>query len=184
MASADVDLDIHEEDIPLQPGRRQAPAPPSLIRYYQASEMLPEKKGELHNLLQKQPAVLGSLQLMSGILSVAMGILCAATHDIHDTYFILFRVPLLTGILFVIVGLISNLLFKYPLLLNVSFAVNLGCIVVALFGAILTSVDLAQWQLGDDPFFKIEVLGLCVLGLEVLLSVVLCYWLFKEKKGK
>lgn len=59
MASADVDMDIHEEDAPLQMGRRQPPPPPSQIRYYQASEMLPEKKGQLHDLLQKQPAVLG-----------------------------------------------------------------------------------------------------------------------------
>lgn len=59
MASADVDMDIQEEDVPLQTGRRPPPPTPCLVRYYQASEMLPEKKGHLHNLMQKQPAVLG-----------------------------------------------------------------------------------------------------------------------------
>ncbi|XP_043973589.1 uncharacterized protein si:ch211-269k10.4 [Gambusia affinis] len=184
MASADVDMDIHEEDTPLQMGRRQPPPPPSQIRYYQASEMVPEEKGQLHNLLQKQPAVLGSLQIMSGTLSVAVGILFAATQEMHQSLFCLFRVSQLTGALFVIAGLVSNLLFKYPALLMVSIAVNCGCIVVAIIGAILISVDLARWNPQNDPFMRIEAMGLCVLGLEVFLSAVLCFWFFKEKKAK
>lgn len=104
--------------------------------------------------------------------------------------------------------------------LQVSFAVNCGCIVVAIIGAILISVDLARWKQENDPFLRvrvtpklipihlsaeahinisivtilfindvfclwqIEVMGLCVLGLEVFLSAILCFWFFKEKKAK
>lgn len=184
MASADVDMDILEEDVPLQTGRRQPPPTPCLVRYYQASEMLPEKKGHLHNLMQKQPAVLGSLQIMSGILSLAMGILFAATQEMHKSFFTLFRIAQLTGTLFVIAGLLSNLLFKYPRLLIVSIMLNCGCIIVAVIGAILISVDLAQWNQENKQFLQVEVMGLCVLGLEVFLSAVLCFWFFKEKNAK
>ncbi|KAM4569085.1 uncharacterized protein V3H82_013089 isoform 1-T2 [Fundulus diaphanus] len=184
MASADVDMDIQEEDAVPLTGKRQAPPTPSLIRYYQASEMLPEEKGQLHNLLQKQPAVLGSLQIMSGILSFGVGILFAATQQMDHSFFNQFRVSQLTGSLFVIAGLVSNLLFKYPALLTVSLAVNCGCIVVAVVGAILISVDLGRWNTANDPFLRIEVMGLCVLGLETLLSVVLCFWFVKERKAK
>ncbi|MEQ2239084.1 hypothetical protein ILYODFUR_000925 [Ilyodon furcidens] len=184
MASADVDMDIHEEDVPLQKGRRQLPSTPCLVRYYQASEMLPDEKGQMYNLLQKQPAVLGSLQIMSGILSVGVGLLFAATQEMGQSLFTMFRVSQLTGVLFVIAGLVSNLLFKYPALLTVSFAVNCGCIVFALIGAILISVDLSQWNTDNDLSLKIEVMGLCVLGLESFLSAVLCIWFFKEKNAK
>lgn len=56
MACADVEMDIVGDDVePSEAGYAQAP----LIRYYQASEIMPEKKGPLHDLLEKQPAVLG-----------------------------------------------------------------------------------------------------------------------------
>jgi len=62
MACADVDLDIRAEELPMV-GRREAPPPPRLVQYYQASAIIPEEKGPLHNLLQKQPAVLGVREL-------------------------------------------------------------------------------------------------------------------------
>lgn len=78
---------------------------------------------------------------------------------------------------FIIAGLVSNLLFKYPALLTVSwtkhqpacvkmitrqitrrfvsqvsFAVNCGCIIMAVIGAALISVDLADWtQENEEP---------------------------------
>ena len=56
MACADVDMDIHGEDEDLsRAGWREPP----MIRHYQATEFMPDKKGPLHDLLQKQPAVLG-----------------------------------------------------------------------------------------------------------------------------
>lgn len=55
MACADVDMDIHDEDDRYRGGQREQP----VVRYYQASEMIPDKKGPLHDLMQKHPAVLG-----------------------------------------------------------------------------------------------------------------------------
>lgn len=55
MASADIEMDIVGDDMEASEGYTQAP----LLRYYQASEIIPDKKGPLHDLLQKQPAVLG-----------------------------------------------------------------------------------------------------------------------------
>lgn len=54
MACADVDMDIHEDEL-RRGGQREKP----IVRYYQASEMIPDKKGQLHDLMQKHPAVLG-----------------------------------------------------------------------------------------------------------------------------
>lgn len=60
MACADVDMDIQGADEePFRPDKGDAP----LIRYYQATEVVPDKKGPLHDLLQKQPAVLGVSEL-------------------------------------------------------------------------------------------------------------------------
>lgn len=59
MACADVDMDIHgaDED-PRRPLQRK-PDTNTLMQHYQATELIPDKEGPLHNLLQKQPAVLG-----------------------------------------------------------------------------------------------------------------------------
>lgn len=56
MACADVEMDIVGDGV--EPSEVDYAQPP-LIRYYQASEIMPEKTGPLHDLLQKQPAVLG-----------------------------------------------------------------------------------------------------------------------------
>lgn len=56
MACADVDMDIHgDEEETHRAGRRESP----IVRHYQATELMPGVKGPLHDLLQKQPAVLG-----------------------------------------------------------------------------------------------------------------------------
>lgn len=56
MACADVEMDIVGDDVePSDASYAQAP----VIRYYQASEVMPDKVGPLHDLLRKQPAVLG-----------------------------------------------------------------------------------------------------------------------------
>lgn len=56
MACADVDMDIHRTD---EEPPREEQRETQKTWYYQASEMVPDKKGPLHNLMQKQPAVLG-----------------------------------------------------------------------------------------------------------------------------
>lgn len=60
MASADVDMEIHEAEEPRRLGGRELPPPPACqVRYYMATELVPQEKGPLHELLKKQPAVLG-----------------------------------------------------------------------------------------------------------------------------
>lgn len=182
MACADVDMDIHgaDEELP-NPDRGDPP----MVRHYQATEFMPEDKGPLHDLLKKQPAVLGSLQMVSGLLSVGVGVVFALTiPSIGHSLFTLFRVPHLTGALFIAAGIVSNLLFKYPALLPVSLMVNCGCIAVAVLASCLISVDLANWHPDNEEYLKMEVLQLCVLGLEILLSVILCFWFSKEKRAK
>ncbi|XP_035862155.1 uncharacterized protein si:ch211-269k10.4 [Sander lucioperca] len=183
MACADIDMDIHEADVAT---RRAELREPPLVRHYQATELVPDNKGPLHDLLQKQPAVLGSLQIVSGLLSVGVGILFAATQEMKQSLFTLFRVSHLTGALFIIAGVVSNLLFKYPVLLPVSLVVNCGCIIVAVVSACLISVDLAHWSENNenDQHLRMEVLELLVLGLEVFLSMILCFWFAKEKRAK
>lgn len=181
MACADVDMDIHGDDEgETSSGCRE----PLRTLCYQPSEIVPAHKGSLHNLLKKQPAVLGSLQMVSGLLSVGVGIIFASTQEINDSLFTMFRVSHLTGLLFIIAGFLSNLLFKYPALLSVSLTVNGGCIIVSVVAVCLISVDLARSSTKHDEHYKMELLELCVLGLEALLSVILCFWFSKEKHFK
>lgn len=56
MACADVDMDIHgAAEEPDEADHGEAPK----IWCYRPSEVIPEKKGPLHDLLQKQPAAFG-----------------------------------------------------------------------------------------------------------------------------
>ncbi|KAM7383577.1 hypothetical protein PAMP_003216 [Pampus punctatissimus] len=122
--------------------------------------------------------------MVSGLLSFGLGILFAATQDMKQSLFTLFRISQLTGVLFIFAGVLSNLLSKYPALLPVSLNINCGCIVTAAIAACMISIDLAQWNPENDLHLRMEVLELCVLGLEVLLSVILCVWYFKETRAK
>lgn len=182
MACANMNMDIHQvEDAPHRPQRPERRGETPFVRHYQATEFMPSNKGPLHDLLKKQPAVLGSLQVVSGLLSVGVGIIFAVTQDMSNSLFSMFRVSQLTGALFIIAGLVSNALFKYPELLPVSFLVNCGCICVALVSVPLIIVDLTEWD-PQSEHLKMEVLQLCVLGLELSLSTILCFWFFKEKR--
>lgn len=62
MACADADMSITGDDQNLRgAGRSDEP----IVKYYQASEMLPGKSGSLDDLLQKQPAALGVRNICS-----------------------------------------------------------------------------------------------------------------------
>ncbi|XP_062255563.1 uncharacterized protein si:ch211-269k10.4 isoform X1 [Platichthys flesus] len=193
MACADVNLDIQradEESFSLN----QVAQP--LVLEYKAVELVPEVNGPLHNLLQKQPAVLGSLQMVSGFLSVGVGIFFAVTQQMGESLFTMFRLSHMTGVIcekcaaflsslqFIFAGAVSNLLFKYPGLLPLSFGVNFAGIIAAVVAACLISVDLVQWNPRNDHHLRIEVLELCVMGLEVFLSSILCFFFVKEKRAK
>lgn len=177
MACANVELDIDAVDEELLRARRRE----TVTHCYKATEQVPKNKPPLHNLMRKQPAVLGSVQVVSGLLSVGVGLIFAVTQDMSQSLFSLFRVSQLTGALFIVSGLVSNALFRHPELLPVSFAINCGCICVSAVAAPLIIVDLRQWE-PDNEFLKMELFELCILGLESCLSVILCFWFFKEKQ--
>ncbi|XP_041797472.1 uncharacterized protein si:ch211-269k10.4 isoform X2 [Chelmon rostratus] len=181
MACADADMDIHVTDEDSHGARWREPL---RIRCYQASEFVPDDKGQLHDLFQKQPAVLGSLQVVSGLLSFGLGIVFAVTQEMKHSLFTLFRVSHVTGALFIIAGVVSNILFKFPALLPVSLVVNWGCIIVAVVAACLISVDLAHWTQENDEPLRMELLELCVLGFKVSLSAILCFWFSKNNRAQ
>ncbi|XP_061572689.1 uncharacterized protein si:ch211-269k10.4 [Cololabis saira] len=184
MACADIDMNIHSDGEPQRRDRREAPPPPtpvpSVVYCYKPDELVPEKKGPLHKLLQKEPAVLGAFQIMSGLFSIGVGILSAATHRIDFCLFTMFRLSQLTGVLFLGAGVLSNLLFKFPALVTASLAVNCGCIVVGSIAAIMIAVDLSDWSQEKNDFLKMELMELCVLVLEMVFSGILCC-LFSKK---
>ncbi|XP_034030860.1 uncharacterized protein si:ch211-269k10.4 [Thalassophryne amazonica] len=122
--------------------------------------------------------------MVSGLFSIAMGILFAVNQEMSDSLFTLFRVSHLSGSLFIIAGLLSNLLFKYPRLLPVSLVVNCGCIVVAIAAVCLINIDLAFWHQENEQYLKMEVMELIVLGIEISLSSVLCFMFIKERRSK
>lgn len=155
MACADIPMDIQGSDYEVT--AEEDPGDP-LIKYYKATEMIPQAKLPLHGLLRKQPAVLGSLQMVSGSLSVGLGVIFAATHAMNASLFVLFRVPLLTGSLYTIAGLLSTLLFKWPRLLSVCFLVNIGCIAVAFVGGVLICIDLVLLDKTEVVDLKVKLL--------------------------
>ncbi|XP_062322779.1 B-lymphocyte antigen CD20 [Osmerus eperlanus] len=175
MACADIPMDILGEE-EYNRGDQKDP----VIQHYKPTKLVPCAKGPLHDLLQKQPAVLGSLQLINGLMSFGVGVLFAVTQGVTHTLLALFRVPLLTGSLFFISGLLSNLLFKFPRLLPVCMFANTGSITVAAVGCVLICIDffVSAFQV---EYRKMEVLMLCVLVMEMIISTVLTKWMYVEQ---
>lgn len=177
MACANMDLGIDSVELQPMVRRREAAA----TQQYQATELVPSSKPLLHDLLRKQPAVLGSVQVVSGLLSVGIGIIFAVYQSIGASLFSLFRLSQLTGMLFIIAGIVSNMLFKYPELLSVSLMVNCACLIVAFLATPMIIVDLVKWN-PYNAYLRMEMFELCILLLESSLSVVLCVWFIKEKR--
>ncbi|XP_018596169.1 uncharacterized protein LOC108927387 isoform X2 [Scleropages formosus] len=155
-----------------------------LFRQYHASEMLPSKKLPLHNLLVKQPMSMGAVQTVCGIMIFGLGVTVAVTPT--DTLGIVLRVPIVTGILFFISGLLSFLLFKFPVLLPISYTVNIGSLVVAVTGMVLLTFDLFSWKSSNsqyEDYNRVTALILTVTLLEICITAVLLRWLHVEYKG-
>ncbi|XP_054637262.1 uncharacterized protein si:ch211-269k10.4 [Dunckerocampus dactyliophorus] len=197
MACADVDMDIRDAedteyglwapDINMQIAddegtRKEDSQKATILRRYQASHhVLVDGRGPMHSLLQKNTAVLGSLQIVSGIFSVGLGVIFAVSHDMTTSLFTLFRVALWTGTLFIFAGVVSTMLRKHPELLPVSLVINRAGIVAALAAVGVIITDLTGWDEENAQYLKMEVLELCMLGLQVLMAVVLCLWISKKK---
>ncbi|RXN27535.1 B-lymphocyte antigen CD20 [Labeo rohita] len=177
MAKANIEMDIqsHEDSA----GGRHGDEGP-LIKYYRASEVLPGPVPALNKLLMKGPATCAAIQASSGILSFGIGVVFAASFVIEWNLLTLLRVPIITGIMFVFAGILSNLLYRHPELLQTCFVANIVCLVVSVIGVILLIVDLQPG--GNTIQNKMEVLVLCVTLMDMIIASVLIYWFYREKR--
>ncbi|KAI7806230.1 uncharacterized protein si:ch211-269k10.4 [Triplophysa rosa] len=180
MASAHIEMDVqHHEDS--ADGRRSDHEP--LVKYYRASEPLPGVKPVLHNFLRKGPASWAAVQASSGILSVGIGVMFAASFDINFFLLTLFRVPIVTGILFILTGIMSNVLYRHPELLQTCFFANIVCLIVSVVGMILLSIDLGI-HVPHKIQYKMEVLVLCVTLMDTIIAAVLIFLIHREKQNQ
>ncbi|KAJ8288125.1 hypothetical protein COCON_G00007840 [Conger conger] len=155
-----------------------------LLWQYCASELVPAKKLPLQNLLQKQPMALGAVQMVAGITSFGLGVTLAATSTLSLA--VLFRVPIFTGLLFFICGLLCFLLHRFTRLVPICFAVNIGCLSVAGVGIVLLTIDLSSEDItsyGRPKPGAIKVLILCVTVLNTFISALLVFWLNCEMRS-
>ncbi|XP_036393746.1 uncharacterized protein si:ch211-269k10.4 [Megalops cyprinoides] len=152
-----------------------------LIKQYCATDVVPAKMQPLHDLLQKQPAAIGVVQMVSGITIFGLGVVLATTSPL--TLAIIFRVPILTGLLFFISGMLSAMLHKFTRLLPICVAVNIGCLCVAGVGVVLLTIDLALATPNASPHIKVKVLVMCVTVLEMCITAVLLFWMRRELRS-
>lgn len=160
-----------------------------LIKHYRVSELIPAPELPLHHLLKREPAVWAAVQISSGILSIGLGVMFAVSFPINHLLLILFRVPIITGILFLTAGSFSMLLYRHPTILQMCFHSNIFCLVVAAIGAVLLCVDLPKNNVdsearnpGRELEHEVEILVLCVTLLDMLVSIVLIFFINAERR--
>ncbi|XP_061144902.1 uncharacterized protein si:ch211-269k10.4 [Syngnathus typhle] len=154
---------------------------PRMVRY-QATKFEVDEIWTLHDLLRNRMEMLGFLQVVSGVPSVGIGLTLAVGLSINESLATLFRVSHMTGMLFIFAGIVSCMLERYPVLLSVSLIINSVCVIFALPGLGLIIADLTQWNHRKlDLMMAVE---LCILGLQLLVSIILCVWISKVKSGK
>ncbi|XP_053467073.1 uncharacterized protein si:ch211-269k10.4 isoform X2 [Ictalurus furcatus] len=186
MACVNLSMDVMEDHSERR-GHRDDEGP--LIKHYRVSELIPAPELPLHQLLKREPAVWAAVQISSGVLSVGLGVMFAVSFPINHLLLILFRVPIITGILFLTAGFFSMLLYRHPAILQMCFHSNIFCLVVAALGAVLLCVDLAKHNAIPDNEkqekklqHEVEALVLCVTLLDMLVSTVLIFLINAEKR--
>ncbi|KAI5092458.1 hypothetical protein C0J45_18089 [Silurus meridionalis] len=187
MACANFAMDVIEGSS----GRRDGEGDEGLlIKHYRVSELIPSPKLPLHRLLKREPAVWAAVQISSGVLSVGIGVMFAASFGIADLLLTLFRVPIVSGVLFLFTGVLSMLLYRHPTLLQMCFQANIFCLAMAMLGAVLLCVDLggkkthvkSNDESGSELYHQVESLVLCVTLLDMLISFVLVLLICAEKR--
>ncbi|XP_051922239.1 uncharacterized protein si:ch211-269k10.4 [Hippocampus zosterae] len=178
MACSDVKMAIQEDEQGLCTDDDKLPR---LVRY-QATKVGEDETEVLHDLLQMKTAVFGSLQVVSGLLSVGIGLTMAVSLMINESLVTLFRVAHMTGMLFIIAGVVSSVTIRYPFLITVSLVINKACIVFGIVAVGLITTDLIQWT-HQGNYLMMVLMELCILGFQLLLSVILCMRLSKVKCG-
>ncbi|KAM9436249.1 uncharacterized protein Hap1MRO34_000751 [Clarias gariepinus] len=190
MASVNIAMDVIED----QSGKRgQEGDEGPLIKHYRVSELIPAPELPLHKLLKKEPAVWASVQVCSGVLSLGIGVMFAASFKIEDFFLTLFRVPIVTGIMFLVAGTLSMLLYRHPALLQICFHSNIFCLCLSMIGAVLLSVDIGGTKPNSNPptpeslssqARQVEIMVLCVTVLDMMVSIVLVLLIHAEKRRK
>ncbi|XP_047664323.1 uncharacterized protein LOC113634376 [Tachysurus fulvidraco] len=121
-----------------------------LIKHYRVSELVPDPQIPLHRLMKREPAVWAAMQISSGILSIGLGVVFAASFPIDGLLLTLFRVTIVTGILF-------------------CFHSNIFCLVISTIGTVLLCVDINKSGL-HHFVFSVEFLVLFVTLFDMLIS--------------
>ncbi|KAG7318028.1 hypothetical protein KOW79_019063 [Hemibagrus wyckioides] len=155
-----------------------------LIKHYRVSELIPAPELPLHQLLKREPAIWAGMQISSGVLSIGLGIMFAASFRIEDLLLTLFRVPIISGILFLVAGFFSIMLYRNPGLLQMCFHSNVLCLALASIGFVLLCLDLSKpVHLQHHPIsYQVEILVLCVTLLDMIISTVLIFLINAEKR--
>ncbi|CAL8238935.1 unnamed protein product [Gadus morhua 'NCC'] len=151
-----------------------------LIKYYQPLKPLRAERRPLHALLGTAPAVLGSILMVDGLFSVAVEIALAITLEMTKSLYVLLRISFLTGPFFFGAGLLTNLLCKNPRLLPVCYFLNLAGVVMATLEVVIISVDFTRGS-ELNQHLKLELMEMCVMGLNLFLSLVLCVCIRSER---
>ncbi|KAJ8354378.1 hypothetical protein SKAU_G00219450 [Synaphobranchus kaupii] len=119
--------------------------------------------------------------MVAGITSFGLGVTLAATSPLSLA--VILRVPILTGLLFFICGLLSSQLNRCSRLLHICFAVNIGCLSVAGVGIVVLTIDLSLEKAiihHEQKAGQVKVLILCVTVLMAIISAILVSWLHRE----
>ncbi|XP_047664464.1 uncharacterized protein si:ch211-269k10.4 isoform X2 [Tachysurus fulvidraco] len=121
------------------------------------------------------------MQISSGILSIGLGVVFAASFPIDGLLLTLFRVTIVTGILFVAAGFFSLMLHRNPRLLQICFHSNIFCLVISIIGTVLLCADLISF-IRVELSFQVELLVLFVTLFDMLISIVLIFLIHAEKR--
>ncbi|XP_049585546.1 uncharacterized protein si:ch211-269k10.4 isoform X2 [Syngnathus scovelli] len=159
MACSHEKMEIHQNEQGLSEDVEKFPR---VVRY-KATKFEEDEIWASHDLLRNRMEMLGCLQVVSGVPSVGIGFTLAIGLSINESLATLFRVSHMTGML-------------------VSLIINSVCVIFALPGLGLIIADLIQWKYRKlDSMMAME---LCILGLQLLVSIILCVWISKVKSGK
>ncbi|KAK3541352.1 hypothetical protein QTP86_023085 [Hemibagrus guttatus] len=153
-----------------------------LIKHYRVAELIPAPELPLHQLLKKEPAIWAGMQISSGVFSIGLGIVFAVSLEIDDLLLTLFRVPIISGILFLVSGFFSIMLYRNPGLLQMCFHSNVLCLFTAVIGFVLLCVDLSKGTLLDWIPHQVELLVLCVTLSDMIISTILIFLINAEKR--
>ncbi|TRY72901.1 hypothetical protein DNTS_011796 [Danionella cerebrum] len=175
MARAEISLEIesHEETVHEEK---------SLVKHYRASKAVPcTSEHELKYLLKRGIPACAAIQACCGILTLGLGLVFAISMSIGESLMTLFRVPIISGITFIVAGMLTMFLRNHPELLHVCLVGNILCLSVSGISTALLVVDLLLPGT-NERLYQMEVLVLCMILMDLTITAVLLFWFHKERK--